>query len=181
MNEVLRQHDRITALIEALEDITWEESQLHNSNSLIFWLPVTSILSEDYWLGLSKSGYWVSELDNHVNLINEKADMRSLLPCLKKTYYELVDLLEQGLKQKKLPLELVQTFPSQTLLLFALKSKSDFWSGLALDWLNHININNEITVELENVSMAPWVTQNTKQKTSKLLKKLKLQSDLLRD
>jgi hypothetical protein len=177
MKELIRQHHRIAALIAALEDVAWRESKLYNSNNPILWLPIAYVLSKDYWLGISKSGFWVVESDFQINLLNEKADMRSLMPCLKKAYYELVDLLERGLEQKKLPLELVHTFPYQTLALFALRSKSDFWCSLALDWLRYIEIGEEVTIELQNVSTATWATQSTRQKASKLLKKLRSLSE----
>ena len=178
MDKLLQQHYKITELIEGLEDINWKESKLYNSDSPLFWLPVAWVFGENYCLGLSRSGYWVFEFDNQINLLTDKTiDMRGLLPCLKKAYYELIDLLEQGLKQKNLPTELAHTFPYQTLALFALKNKSDFWSSLALNWLNYIQIGKEVTVELEKVSASSWATQSTKQKASKLLRKLNLRSD----
>jgi hypothetical protein len=164
---------KISILLDQVNYIGWEKSEIRGTNRTLLWLPVAQIFAETYRIGFSIDSYWVIEIENYISVLSSDASMLRLFPCLKKTYQEFVILIEKGLSQKNLPSELSSTFPYKRLIINALRSGSDFWTSLALDWLTDLNVNEDedFIIELKVLSVAMWLTQETKQKANKLFKK----------
>lgn len=171
MNEPLQQEHQAYAifLLKNLEDAIWRESKLRHADKMIVWLPLARVEDTNSWLGLSKSGHWVLEIDGLVDYLNQN-DMRGVWPCLKKPYQQFAALLTNSLIEQKLPPDLANTFPYRALVISALGSQIDFWANLDLNWLSHIDQDQETIAMLESLINARWATQQTRQKASKQLR-----------
>ena len=158
--------------LENIDATLWKISPIRNSDQLEKWIPITSLDKGEIYLGISQAGYWVLEVDNYITFLLESRHLRGLLPCLKIPFETMVSMIEQELSVKGLPVEMRNRFPFQSLILLALKNKSDFWASLALDWLNNFQSTDFVNEELRKLVQAKWISQKTKQKAKKNPKRL---------
>lgn len=173
MDEFLQPNERIILILENSKELAWERAKIQNCDEILLWYPITYIVDENRRLGVTKSGFWAIEVEQQIKLLNRTTAMRDLLPCLETEYCNIASQVEEGLIRANLPTELFSTFPSQALIVFALSSQSNFWTDLALDWLNGIKIDEKIAMELEKIVSNSGFSQKTRQKASKHLKKAK--------
>ena len=170
-NVDLDKYQQIASLIKDLDNIQWQNSQVAGTDDYRNWVPVINLLEDEETLtGVSESGYWVLKYDNHISFLSDDKYLRDLLPCLKKSLNELHIQIDEELKKKQIPITVKDTFPIKGLVLTGLKSKSEFWAALALNWLEHITIDNQIREQLQQIVKAKWASQKTRQKASKFLK-----------
>ncbi len=148
----------------------WTTSYVRNYDKIENWIPITSLEEDEICLGISEAGYWVLEVDEYIVPLLENRYLRDLLPCLKKPFNAMVSLVDEELRLKSLPAEIRDSFPFQSLVSSGLKSKSDFWANLALDWLDNFSNIDFVNEELSELVQAKWTSQKTKQRAKKALK-----------
>ena len=149
----------------------WKSAPTYNSceTETVLWLPLFHISSENI-LGLTKSGYWTVGSDNSVVVFEPEMPLVSLLPCLEIEYAHFCEVAKDTFSRLGLPEELINNFPTSELIGLALIEGLGYWAELALNWLEHIEIDDQIREQLQQVVKAKWASQKTRQKASKFLK-----------
>ena len=167
----LNKYQQIACLIKNLKNNQWQSSLIAGTEDYVDWIPIDHLVeNEEIFVGISELGYWVIEYNNSIILLSNDKYLRDFLPCLKKSLNKLSRQIDEELVKKQIPLEAKNTFPYQELILAGLKSKSEFWAELALNWLEDIEIDNRIKEQLQQITKAKWASQKTRQKASKFLR-----------
>lgn len=93
------------------------------------------VKSNGNWLKISSAGLCIFEKENYDS---------SLLTLLKFNFKILEDKIQIALNLKNLPSEYASKFPYDLVILNGLRSKSEYWINLSLDWLGfHKNQEND--------------------------------------
>ena len=167
----LNEYQQVARLIKNLKNNQWQSSLIAGTENYVNWIPIDHLLEDkEIFTGISELGYWVIGYGNKIILLSDDKYLRDFLPCLKKSLSELSRQIDEELVKKKIPVEVKNTFPFQEIILMGLKSESEFWAELALNWLEYIKINEKIKEQLQQITQAKWASQKTRQKASKFLK-----------
>ena len=150
---------------------SWQSSYVNDSNEseTISWIPLFKIDSGKT-LGLSENGYWVSNSGTSVVVYKPGKLVLSLFPCLEMEYDNFFDKAKAAFLKLELSQELINTFPTSELVFLALTDVSGYWAELALSWLEHITMNDQIKEQLLQITKDKDLSQKTRQKASKFLK-----------
>ncbi|GEM_PF-1978291 len=157
--------------LEAADPELWITSYVGNLDKAERWIWIASVSEYGVSLGISEGGYWVIEAENIITPIVEGKHLRDLLPCLKMSPDEMTLLITKNLTKRGLSVKIWDGFPLQDLVMSGLKSRSDFWANLALNWVEEFPTTTLFAEELEEIIGAEWVTQKTRHKAKKILKR----------
>lgn len=135
-----------------LEDIT-QLTQKHGINIMISQNIIVGTINRVN-LGLSKDGTWFRESNGNIILVEKNSYMLSLFPCLEIPKDDFFKWLDINLKLNGIDSKASAFFPTNELILSALKSKSEHWINCALNWLNDNNISAEIYEALFAISQS---------------------------
>ncbi|MDY6785790.1 MAG: hypothetical protein SW833_25105 [Cyanobacteriota bacterium] len=163
------QYKQLAVVLEEQCDLQWEISKIRGTDKLDNWTPIVEDSENEICLGIAKSGYWVSTRGKFIVPLLENNILRDLLPYFKKTRSKTTLLLRKSLEERGFPGGIEQSFPIDTLISSGLKFESDYWAGLALNWIEGMTVNEEIQIELQKVVVAKWASQKTRHRARKLL------------
>ena len=154
-----------------IPDNKWKSTPTYNSreSKVVSWLPLFYISSENI-LGLTKSGYWTVGSDDSIIVFEPEMPLVSLFPCLEIEYVSFREVAENAFSHLQLPQEIIDTFPTSRLIGLALTEGSSYWAELALNWLEYIEIDEQLKKQLQQTTQAKWISQKTRQKASKFLR-----------
>jgi hypothetical protein len=141
-----------------------------NSKALSDWLSVFE-LTQDRKVGVSRDGYWVLQSRNTLVALHTQSVLRDLLLCLENPIKEIKDKLIQGLRFRSIPAELLDSFPFEKIIHTGFASESDYWAGLALNWLDEVNPTDVIKDDLLEVVDSKWASQRNRQRAKQYLRK----------
>lgn len=85
-------------------------------------------------LGASSKGVWLIKTSSGVQPVGGSS-LVALLPLLEHQKPEVDLELRSAVVAKGLPIEMLGFLPLEDLVVVALKSKSDYWQNLALQWI----------------------------------------------
>jgi hypothetical protein len=147
----------------------WKMSQDHDSEgSIIRWIPIANLVHARIQLGLSSTGLWVRTTPRSVTIFEPQTPCVSLLPVLEVKLNDLRRLLGEALQRVGLSRAFVGTFPFEDVAITGLTSCSEHWSGLALKWVEQL----DVSVPLEDglaALMASGPTQRLRHSAQKLI------------
>jgi hypothetical protein len=167
---VLEMNQIIIDAVNDTKNSNWISSLIHGTEKSEQWLSIVRLPEDEIILGFSKSGYWIIDRNEYIHILREGSNLRDLLPILKKPISEVNYLITEELLKKGFSADLCETFPFLDLTLAGLKSKSDFWASLAIDWIEKFSSDEAVKIELNQVFESKWASQRTKQKANKILK-----------
>lgn len=129
---------------------------MNTSKKSIAWLAplFTNAGGFEVCVGLDEGGHWYVKYDAPLE-ITRRSINRELLPLLEPgfggTFYEVRAALEDRMRAAGKPVQLAGTFPFEVPVRTALQLDG-FWAAIALDWLEHIAVDEAMTTDLLKVS-----------------------------
>ncbi|WP_454834646.1 hypothetical protein [Pseudomonas lini] len=161
------------ALVKALEkaSVPWVKSPRCDSDGAqdYCWLPVLALSEGRVRVGVLSNGLWVVANDRCIHILPEGDPCIFLLPVLESSPQVVLSLLVKGFREGGLSEEYVDLFPFEAIVFTALKSNSEYWSGLGLEWVEFIARSPDLQVVLENLSRES-VTQKIRHQAKKMAK-----------
>lgn len=152
------------------------EAPEHTSRAqTVRWVKVASFPSKNLQLGLSTNGCWVREGLNDVCELHPDRGLVPLYPCLELPLCLVQQAITKALDDLGLPANLADTFPKTDLVEQALKSGSEHWTKLSLQWIDTTAIAERVTQALLSVaeSKDKRLSQGTRQGAKHILKTIK--------
>jgi hypothetical protein len=151
----------------------FRESPEHtDSTRIVRWVKVANFPDKNLQLGLSASGFWVREGLGDVCELDVAYGLVPLYPCLELEPSFFQQTLAKSLSNFGLPTELAKTFPVNDLVEQALKSGSDHWTKLSLQWVNTTAATDGVARALKLLaeSQDKRMSQHTRQGAKRILK-----------
>ena len=168
-------NSELQQILKSITSPQWRHSILRGHNGgLLRWLPVIKI-DGDTWYGLSEDGRWVAgSEDENVRLVEISGHEPAvpLLACLEHSRSEIESLVAAGCQFVGLPAAVVDTFPFEAGVTCGLMSSSDYWIGLAIEWLQDMPINDKMAKILSGVVKSKGVSQKNRHRAAQLFKQL---------
>lgn len=168
-------NSELQQILKSITSPQWRHSILRGHNGgLLRWLPVIKI-NGDTWYGLSEDGRWVAgSEDENVRLVEISGHEPAvpLLACLEHSRSEIESLVAAGCQFVGLPAAVVDTFPFEAGVTCGLMSSSDYWIGLAIEWLQDMPINDRMAKILSGVVKSKGVSQKNRHRAARLFKQL---------
>jgi hypothetical protein len=147
---------------------SWRISGARNGGRELRWIPLIRIKSSEPWIGTTELCHWVVEGNGDVIPIDH-AHMLPLLHCLEAPIEEFMAALSKAIDQFSIGGVQVQEFPYYGLIDFALRSKSDYWADLALQWLETLPLARTRNDALHAIVKSRWATQKTRYHAQRIL------------
>lgn len=159
--------------LQSLPAHLFREAPEHTTRTqTVRWVKVASFPNKNLQLGLSVNGFWVREgLDDVCELCPDRG-LVPIYPCLEIAPNLFQQELAKSLSDLGLPTDLVTTFPVSDIVEQALKSGSENWTRLSLQWVN----TNAVTAAVEQAlvlvaqSKDKRLSQRTRQDAKHILK-----------
>lgn len=157
--------------LAAAEGAAWKISPAPGERRSVRWVPVLS-LKEALPIGVNSQGGWVAETAEGVVAFAPEGPLHLLFPLLEKSRAKGDALLAASLRKAGLPASLVQTFPRQAVVVYAL-SCGGHWAEVVVEAL-------EAEVRLEEAYRQPLTdlmadkkktTQNLRLRIRRVLEK----------
>jgi hypothetical protein len=126
-------------------------------------------VQHDVQLGLSPEGTWVVSAGGR-DIPCQGPGLVTLFPLLEQPW----DVVRERLRATRpsLPPDTLASFPRQELVVAALRSHSDYWAHLALQWCDAalaVPACDELRDALTDLLGAPWASQRTRHTARALL------------
>lgn len=161
------------ALVKALEkaSVPWVKSPRCDSDGAqdYCWLPVLELSEGRIRVGVLPNGLWCVANDRCIHILPEGGPCVFFLPVLESSPQVVLSLVVKGFREGGLSEEYVDLFPFEAIVFTALKSNSEYWSGLGLKWVEFIAKSPELQVVLETLSRE-GVTQKIRHQARKVAK-----------
>lgn len=151
-------------------NIQWQQVQGEKGETRD-WLAISDICDCNMLIGLTRDGHWAIQLPDKLLEVQPQTLARELLPCLEKTPSKIMTELGVALVSRGLPISIRDSFPLAQIVYTGLALKSDYWCGLALNWLEHIAITPAIAAGLASISTTRWASQRNRHQARKTLKR----------
>jgi hypothetical protein len=132
------------------------------------WLPIIQADASKTWIGLTELGTWVVENRRGEVAIMAGAALLSFFPFFAGKQGDFRTALLHALEEKRLPIELAQTCPIQAAVRYALTSESEYWQGLAIEWVETGTIDKDMLAALDTVA-ASGISQKNRHRAQRLL------------
>lgn len=98
-------------------------------------------------IGITENGFWCVSNDGNIWEFTEEKHAYVFYLLLYTPLKQIIQLIKDGLKLKKLPSKIIVTFPFDELILLAIKSS--FWCHLAMNWVEEgYPLNDEMKLAL---------------------------------
>jgi hypothetical protein len=147
---------------------SWRVSRVRDGGAELRWIPLIRVKPSEPWIGTTERGHWVVEGKEGVVRI-EHAQLLPLLHCLETPIEELRAALFEAVRRFGIDEGRMQEFPYDDLVDFALRSRTDYWAGLALQWLERLPVTSACKDALRAVIDSQWATQKTRQHAQRIL------------
>ncbi len=137
------------------------------------FMQVFSVIKE-VGFGVDTQGNWLIVNNSGLNLFDKEIYDSSLLTLLELQPKILKSKIESALFLKKLPKDYQNNFPYNLVILNGLKSKSEYWINLALNWLliksnhNDQQMNKLLVSILNEISMNKHCSQKLRHAAMKV-------------
>jgi hypothetical protein len=122
----------------------WRTRQDHGSLGTVRWISVATLSDARLEIGLSSDGNWLSVTPGSVATCGHGRACLFLLPALELPHADVHRLLEDGLRANGLSTELAELFPFDDVVIEGLLSSSERWTGLALKWVEHVPLSDNV-------------------------------------
>jgi len=96
---------------------------------------VFQIPGKKWWVLVTSNGKWGMCRDDRFLAFTSIESVMPLLPLLELSYVDVEELICGGLKRHKIDIRVMDSFPYEYLLCCALTWPTDYWTSLALSWL----------------------------------------------
>ena len=139
-----------------------------NASSYIKLLEINSVE-----IGISKDRNWVFTKGKNVyEFINHRQSEFILwLPILETPYLSFLSTVNTALKDMQLNSNLVESFPITQILATALRSDSEYWVKLALNWCDDIDDLRNQAEDLVHIMKNEKYSQQVRHHAKRLMKK----------
>lgn len=155
-------------------DAPWVKKIEYNSEGgCLSWLPVAKLCGGRFLLGLTSSGLWARSTESVVQAAGDETEYVFFLPVLEDVPEVVRCKMIDGLKVYGLSEVFIDLFPFEKIVLAGLRSRSEYWSGLALKWALFVPRSDSLEAELESLSKA-GETQGIRNLARKIAKQLKI-------
>ncbi len=131
------------------------------------WVPALH-LGHDAWVGLLGDDVFVGDVDGPVRDV-DPGEPTGLLPCLERPYSVIVaELQEREVELSLRPGTLIGRMPFAGIPHAAVAARSDYWAGLAFDWLDAMPRSERVSSTLERLENAGWASQSVRHRARRL-------------
>lgn len=155
-------------------DAPWVKKNEYNSQgNYLNWLPVAELSGGSFLLGLTTKGLWARSTESAVQAVSDETACVFFLPVLEDPPEVVRGKISDGLKRYGLSEEFMDVFPLEKIVMTGLKSQSEYWSNLALNWVLSIPRSNSLEFEVEALSKT-GETQKIRHAARKIIKQLKV-------
>jgi hypothetical protein len=162
----------LLSALTAVEPSKWFESSLLNQpETILTWLPIVGLGSSDCRVGLLGTGEWVIDTGSGLVVLSTRNSAMPLLPCLGSPHDELQSVLTNACTGLGLPAGVAGTFPWHLVVHNAVASDSDFWVGLALNWLETVPPEELPTDALARIANSKQFSQGTRHTARRLMRR----------
>ena len=146
-NEELRER------LQAIGHLPWLVGQRHEARhgETVKWIPVAEVAAR-IRIGLSEAGFWVRANEKSVAEFKPGSPAIFLLPAIEVSVADLKRLLTAGLQAYGLDASIADNFPIAEIVTTALTSNSEYWTKLALEWIQQIPITPSVRAALQDVA-----------------------------
>jgi len=152
----------------------WVSKIEYNSGgALLSWLPVTTLCRGRFILGITSKGLWARSTESVVQTFSDETLCVFFLPVLEELPEVVRCKMVDGLKGYGLSEEFVDLFPFEQVVLAGLRSRSEYWSGLALKWALFVSRSNSLEAELDALSKS-GETQKIRHSARKIARQMKV-------
>lgn len=153
-------------------DAPWERKIEYNSEDKnVNWLPIAKLCEGRFLLGLTFQG-WARSTESFVQVISDETAFVFFLPLLEEFPDVVREKMIEGLKCYNLSEVFVMLFPFEQIIVAGLRSQSEYWSRLALEWVLSVPGSSNLEVELKALSKTGH-TQQIRHSARKIAKQLK--------
>lgn len=141
-------------LLKNFESKGWGEREVDGTGEILRWLPIINV--KDHCFGLTEDGIWRGEFSDQCRVTPQKLFF-AFVSLLELDRIDAIVYISEALAKSGLPVNVIRTFPFDSIMLTALKSTS-YWQGLAVKWLEDgYPMSAEIALQLPELkSVVMW-------------------------
>ena len=124
---------------------------------------------KNWWVLLSPDGTWGYERQGCFVPFDTLSSCMPLLPLLEISCSEVLELVGTGLEQAGIDGSLFHSFPLESVISLALQWKTDYWTQLALEWLEGgYPLSSDYVTSLERLSTTQRRSQRVRHRAARL-------------
>jgi hypothetical protein len=136
-------------------------------SGIVEWWPVLQDQATGLWLGITRTGEWLHETKSGHVVFAAENKMVPLYPYLERSIERVRSQLIPKLGAISWPAE----FPFEALALAALTARNQYWSGLAVGWIEQGLVTDALMAALGDVDESGWGSQEFRHRVKRLLKR----------
>jgi hypothetical protein len=148
----------------------------HENMIYIKWLPVIDLTGQGNYLGITETDTWVLSSSEGLKPIDNQDRFIAILSLLEKEYPSLIEelkLFEESINQE---IDIISIFPFSEIVIAGLEHTGEYWTNLAINWIEYLDDTKQLMFidVLNNTIDSPRLTQKTRHRIKKILKRLAL-------